>query len=141
VPVEAEDQRDVHADAGGDGLGDRLQALERGGDLDHRVRAADLGPELARLRDRARCVVRQPGLDLDRHATVLAACRPVHGGEDVARRRDVVGRDLEDRGAHVGPGRGELASGQFPDIDAAEHYNMKFMRVGRDTGCLDYLAR
>jgi hypothetical protein len=34
-----------------------------------------------------------------------------------------------------------LESGQFPDIDAAEHYNMKFMKVGRDAGCLDYLAR
>jgi nucleoside-diphosphate-sugar epimerase len=34
-----------------------------------------------------------------------------------------------------------LESGQFPDIDASEHYNMKFMEVGRDTGCLAYLAR
>ncbi|MEX1114065.1 MAG: hypothetical protein WEB53_02370, partial [Akkermansiaceae bacterium] len=34
-----------------------------------------------------------------------------------------------------------LESGQFPDIDAPEHYNMKFMEVGRDTGCLAYLAR
>ncbi|MDA0293928.1 MAG: hypothetical protein O2957_08005, partial [Verrucomicrobia bacterium] len=34
-----------------------------------------------------------------------------------------------------------LESGQFPDIDASEHYNMKFMEVGRDAGCLAYLAR
>ena len=34
-----------------------------------------------------------------------------------------------------------LESGKFPDIDAPEHYNMKFMKIGRDTGCLDYLAR
>jgi nucleoside-diphosphate-sugar epimerase len=34
-----------------------------------------------------------------------------------------------------------LEAGQFPDIDAPEHYNMKFMQVGRDAGCLDYLAR
>ncbi|MFM8682506.1 MAG: NAD-dependent epimerase/dehydratase family protein, partial [Chthoniobacterales bacterium] len=37
--------------------------------------------------------------------------------------------------------RKTLESGKFPDIDAPEHYNMKFMQVGRDTGCLDYLAR
>lgn len=37
--------------------------------------------------------------------------------------------------------RGMLESGQFPDIDAPEHYNMKFMKIGRDAGCLDYLAR
>jgi nucleoside-diphosphate-sugar epimerase len=34
-----------------------------------------------------------------------------------------------------------LESGKFADIDAPEHYNMKFMDVGRDAGCLDYLAR
>ena len=37
--------------------------------------------------------------------------------------------------------RAVLESGKFADIDAAEHYNMKFMEVGRDAGCLDYLAR
>jgi len=25
-----------------------------------------------------------------------------------------------------------LDSGKFPDIDAPEHYNMKFMKIGRD---------
>lgn len=34
-----------------------------------------------------------------------------------------------------------LESGDFPDIDAAEHYNMKFMQIGRDDGCLACLAR
>jgi nucleoside-diphosphate-sugar epimerase len=34
-----------------------------------------------------------------------------------------------------------LASGQFPDIDAAEYYNMKFMQTGRDAGCHAFLAR
>jgi nucleoside-diphosphate-sugar epimerase len=37
--------------------------------------------------------------------------------------------------------RKALESGGFPDIDAPEYYNMKFMEVGRDAGCLDYLAR
>ncbi len=34
-----------------------------------------------------------------------------------------------------------LASGHFPDIDAAEYYNMKFMQTGRDAGCHAFLAR
>lgn len=34
-----------------------------------------------------------------------------------------------------------LEGGQFPDIDAPEHYNMKFMQLGRDTGCHAFLAR
>jgi len=36
--------------------------------------------------------------------------------------------------------RAVLDSGKFPDIDAAEHYNMKFMKIGRDAGCMNYLA-
>lgn len=34
-----------------------------------------------------------------------------------------------------------LESGQFPDIDAAEHYNMKFMKVGRNAGAYGFLSR
>ena len=37
--------------------------------------------------------------------------------------------------------RRALASGQFPDIDAPEYYNMKFMQTGRDAGCHAFLAR
>jgi len=37
--------------------------------------------------------------------------------------------------------RAALESGQFPDIDAPEHYNMKFMELGRDAGCHAFLAR
>lgn len=37
--------------------------------------------------------------------------------------------------------RTALESGRFPDIDAAEHYNMKFMKLGRDAGCHGFLAR
>jgi nucleoside-diphosphate-sugar epimerase len=37
--------------------------------------------------------------------------------------------------------RAALEAGQFPDIDAAEHYNMKFMELGRDAGCHGFLAR
>jgi len=34
-----------------------------------------------------------------------------------------------------------LESGQFPDIDAAEHYNMKFMQVGRNHAAYNYFSR
>jgi nucleoside-diphosphate-sugar epimerase len=34
-----------------------------------------------------------------------------------------------------------LEGGQFADIDAPEHYNMKFMEVARDAGCHAFLAR
>lgn len=37
--------------------------------------------------------------------------------------------------------RTALEAGQFADIDAAEHYNMKFMKLGRDAGCHAFLAR
>ncbi|MBE2180002.1 MAG: NAD-dependent epimerase/dehydratase [Chthoniobacterales bacterium] len=37
--------------------------------------------------------------------------------------------------------RKALEGGQFPDIDAPEHYNMKFMKLGRDAGCHAFLAR
>lgn len=34
-----------------------------------------------------------------------------------------------------------LESGQFADIDASEHYNMKFMKLGRNDGCYRFLSR
>ncbi len=34
-----------------------------------------------------------------------------------------------------------LESGQFPDIDAAEHYNMKFMKAARTAGAYAFLSR
>jgi len=44
--------------------------------------------------------------------------------------------------------RGEVAQlrkaiegGQFRDIDAPEHYNMKFMKIGRDGGAYAFLSR
>lgn len=36
--------------------------------------------------------------------------------------------------------RRALDAGQFPDIDASEHYNMKCMKLARDTGTYQYLA-
>lgn len=41
----------------------------------------------------------------------------------------------------VGHLRKALEGGQFPDIDAPEHYNMKFMKLSRDAGCHAFLAR
>lgn len=37
--------------------------------------------------------------------------------------------------------RKALEGGKFPDIDAPEHYNMKFMQIGRDAGCHGFLSR
>ena len=37
--------------------------------------------------------------------------------------------------------RKALESGNFPDIDAPEHYNMKFMKIARDPGCYRFASR
>ena len=37
--------------------------------------------------------------------------------------------------------RKALDSGTFRDIDAAEHYNMKFMKIGRSASAYNYLSR
>jgi hypothetical protein len=37
--------------------------------------------------------------------------------------------------------RATLASGAFPDIDAPEHYNMKFMKLGRNPRSYEFLSR
>jgi hypothetical protein len=34
-----------------------------------------------------------------------------------------------------------LESGMFPDIDASEHYNMKFMDLGRSNDAYRYFSR
>lgn len=43
--------------------------------------------------------------------------------------------------AEVAQLRAVLESGAFPDIDAPEHHNMKSMRMGRNDGCMGFLAR
>ena len=72
---------------GGGRLGDRLEALDGRGDLDHHVRAVDLGPELLGLGDGAGGVVREAGLDLDRHAAVDAVGARRRPGGRCRRRR------------------------------------------------------
>ena len=37
--------------------------------------------------------------------------------------------------------RKAIEAGQFPNVDGAEHYNMKFMQVGRNAAAYDYLSR
>lgn len=37
--------------------------------------------------------------------------------------------------------RKALEAGEFPDIDAEEHYNMKFMKAGRNAGSYAYFAQ
>jgi len=43
--------------------------------------------------------------------------------------------------AEVAHLRRVLESGVFPDIDAPEHYNMKFMKIGRSAAAYAFLAR
>ena len=96
MALEAEDQGHVDADTSTDSRGDRLETLDGRGDLDERVLAVDLLPELLSLSDRARSVVSKSRLDLDRDAAVEAGSRIVDRAEDVAGRRDIIGGDLED---------------------------------------------
>jgi hypothetical protein len=41
----------------------------------------------------------------------------------------------------VGMLRTALEAGQFPDIDAPEHYNMKFMELARNSSAYNFLSR
>jgi nucleoside-diphosphate-sugar epimerase len=43
--------------------------------------------------------------------------------------------------AEVANLRRALDRGTFHDVDAPEHYNMKFMKIRRDAGCYDFLSR
>jgi nucleoside-diphosphate-sugar epimerase len=43
--------------------------------------------------------------------------------------------------AEVAHLRKAIEGGQFPDIDAPAHYNMKFMETGRNAGCYGFLSR
>lgn len=43
--------------------------------------------------------------------------------------------------AEVAQLRKAIEGGHYPDVDAPEHYNMKFMKVGRNASCYDYLSR
>ncbi len=37
--------------------------------------------------------------------------------------------------------RADIEAGRFPDVDSPEHYNMKFMKLGRDARCYDFLKK
>lgn len=37
--------------------------------------------------------------------------------------------------------RTALEGGKYSDVDSAEHYNMKFMKMSRDAGCYGFLSR
>jgi hypothetical protein len=37
--------------------------------------------------------------------------------------------------------RKALEGGAFPDIDAPQHYNMKFMKISRGAGCYQFASR
>ncbi len=108
VPLDREDQRDVYRDALGDDRGDRGQACLGRRDLDQHVRPVDDLPQLDGLQNRLVGVVREAGIDLDRHPTVDAARTLVGLREHVTRVADVVGGDGADRGVDVGAALREL---------------------------------
>ena len=84
VALDAEDEGDVDADPGGQGLRDRGEALGCRGNLDEDVVAIDHPVEEAGLEDGGVGVARQAGIDLDGHASIDAVgCTP-QGREDVA---------------------------------------------------------
>ena len=85
VALHGENQCDVHADALGQCGGDRRQRFVGSRDLDHRIRAGDLLPQLACLVDRLLLVVRIAGIYLDGNAPVAAVRVLVDTGEYVAR--------------------------------------------------------
>jgi hypothetical protein len=109
VALQPEDQRDVHADALGQHLGDRRGALGGRRDLDQQVLPVHLGPQLLGHLDGGLLVVGHPGGDLDRHATVQSSGGLEGAGEDVTGLAYVGGGDREDRVVDVLPGLGELA--------------------------------
>ena len=90
VALEREDQRDVDRDAVRDRVLDRLQALERGGDLDQQVRAVDELEEPHGLGLGLLGVVREVRVNLERDPAVLALALVPDGTEDVAGVADVV---------------------------------------------------
>ncbi len=109
VALEAEDQRDVDADACGDGLGDGFESLDRRRDLDEDVGLVDLGRQLLRLCDRSGGVVCKARFDLDRHAAVETVRGFEDRVEEVARVGYVVRGDLEDGVDHVRAGFRQFA--------------------------------
>ena len=111
VRLDAEQQRHVHVDPAGDRLLDRRHALVGAGDLDHQVGAVDALPEVARLRERGVGVVREAGLDLERHEAVGAAGLVPDRAQDVAGELDVGDRDLL-----VDLLRVEALAGQLADL-------------------------
>jgi hypothetical protein len=37
--------------------------------------------------------------------------------------------------------RAALEAGHFANVDDPQHYNMKFMTLGRNAGCYEFLSR
>ena len=108
VALKGEDQRDVDADALGQCLADRGQALDGGRNLDEQVRSVDHPPQRASLGDRLRGVAGNARVDLDRHAAVDSAARVVGRPQHVAAPPHVGGGDEPQRLADVDPAGREV---------------------------------
>jgi hypothetical protein len=126
-----EDERDVHADALGEDLGDRREADLGGGDLDHHVGTPHPRREFLRLPDGGGGVLGEPGIDLDGHPAVHAVGGIVGVGEDVAGVPHVVDGHGEDRVGDVGAG--VLQLGDLVVVGGAlRHRGGEDRRVGGD---------
>ena len=122
VALQREDQGDVDGDALGEGGGDGRQAFQGRRDLDHRVRAVDLLPQLDGLLLGVLGVVGQTRVDLDGDTAV----DEVGGLGDLA----------EDVGGVAHIGGGELAHGGL-DVDLAEFLELGVVRTDLAQGLLE----
>ena len=122
VALQREDQGDVDGDALGEGGGDGRQAFQGRRDLDHRVRAVDLLPQLDGLLLGVLGVVGQTRVDLDGDTAV----DEVGGLGDLA----------EDVGGVAHIGGGELAHGGL-DVDLAEFLELGVVRADLAQGLLE----
>jgi hypothetical protein len=109
VALQREDQRHVDRDAGGDRVLDRLQALDRGRDLDEEVGAVDELMEADGLGLGLLGVVREVGVDLERDPAVLAVALVPDGAQDVAGIPDVVLGELPEDLGRIVVGGAQLA--------------------------------
>ena len=108
VAVEAEDQRDVDADACAVAAVIASRPSTVAGILIRAFGRSTFAQSALASAIVPVGVASEAGCDLDRDAAVDAAGAVVDGAEDVGGGANVVGRDVEDRGVDVGARDGEL---------------------------------
>ena len=102
VDGHAEEERDVHIDAVGDQLGQRLDTGGGAGHLDHHVRAIDQPEEALRFGDGRFTVVLDAGRHLEGDVAVDGAGRLVDGTEGIGGELDILGGESDEGVVGVG---------------------------------------